>query len=162
MRTILLVIAMLAGLVAPSFAAAKTLAPPGTSGVDEYLETVPDAKGERPGGSKGNGATRLPATARRALEAAGPDGRRVANLAGATAPRTPPPPPPPSSRTAAAKKARPTEPQRSTAGGSPLRTGLKVLAGGGGAGGIGLLLPIVLVITAFGAVTVALRRHRNA
>src|SRR3954454_15342395 len=92
MRTARILPALLciAALCAPSAASAKvkTHAPPGNSGVDEYLEVVPDGGGNRPvpkvKGGTGNG---LSGKTRKKLQSYGRDGQSVARLAGVTAPR---------------------------------------------------------------------------
>jgi len=73
-------------LAAPA-SAQKQIAPPGNGGVDEYLETVPGAGGNRPvdrNGRPNRGG--LTPSARRKLAALGKDGRSAAALAAATAP----------------------------------------------------------------------------
>jgi hypothetical protein len=71
-------------VAAPALAKNKIHAPPGNSGVEEYLEVVPGGGGNKPAKSKGsNGA--LSGKARRALGAYGKDGQAAANLAAATA-----------------------------------------------------------------------------
>src|SRR4051794_18395285 len=59
------------------------VAPPGNSAVDEYVETIPSADGnKRPSAGKGgsSGASSLPASTRKKLEAAGRDGQAVLAL----------------------------------------------------------------------------------
>lgn len=67
-------------LLAVPAAAQQVNAPPGNAGVDEYLETVPGAGGNRPSDA---GADRSPLTpgARSELERQGADGRAAAELA---------------------------------------------------------------------------------
>src|ERR1700728_4364481 len=79
-------------LALPAAAAAKgptkTLAPPGNSGVNQYVETVPTSKGDRPtstiprGGRPGSG-TVSPVTAH-ALSSLGANGTGAAAFADAT------------------------------------------------------------------------------
>ena len=81
----------LALLAVPSAAIAQqpqTNAPPGNSAIDEYLETVPGATGNRrptPPGS-GGGAATLPPAERARLERLGPDGKALADVVDATSP----------------------------------------------------------------------------
>ncbi|WP_372791816.1 hypothetical protein [Paraconexibacter sp.] len=90
-------------VVLPAGAPAQgVIAPPGLSGVDEYLETVPSADGPRePGGGKpGGGSLQDAEVAARAdrivgaanvaaLKREGRDGERAAALAATGAPATP-------------------------------------------------------------------------
>lgn len=95
-----LVVALLlpALLVGPA-SAQQVNAPPGLSGVDEYLETVPGAGGaEVPGGGSGEGGrpaegeveaktqAAIPVAVVRELRKQGKDGERVARLAATNAP----------------------------------------------------------------------------
>jgi hypothetical protein len=88
----LLTVGCIALLCCPAPALAKgpkTHAPPGNSGVDEYLEVVPDGGGNRPaGGLKGGGSGHgLSQKQRSALRSYGRDGRAVSRLAQQTAPQ---------------------------------------------------------------------------
>ena len=83
------ILVLLASLALPCSAAAqKTNAPPGNSGVDEYLEVVPGGGGNRPsqklGSNRGSGRGVLGGQAERSLERQGREGRAAANLAEAT------------------------------------------------------------------------------
>jgi hypothetical protein len=78
--------ALVCAFASPASAVAQQrdrIAPPGNSAIDEYLETVPGADGNRPveRGRRGNGLSR---SARRRLEALGPDGRLAAEVLGAS------------------------------------------------------------------------------
>ena len=78
-------LACLAVLVAAPPALAQggdTIAPPGNSAIDEYLETVPGADGNRRVDRNRRGG--LPAAERRALERLGPDGELAADVLGAS------------------------------------------------------------------------------
>jgi hypothetical protein len=60
-------------------------APPGTSGIDQYCESVPGAGGNRGAGDRDRSSDEsLPAATRRALERAGKDGEALRGLAGET------------------------------------------------------------------------------
>jgi hypothetical protein len=93
MRTVLvrlLTAGCIAVLCSPAPALArsgKTHAPPGNSGVDEYLEVVPEGGGNRPAsGGGGRSAQPLSRKQQNALRAYGRDGKAVARLARSTAP----------------------------------------------------------------------------
>jgi hypothetical protein len=146
--------------------APQTNAPPGNSGIDEYLETVPGATGNRPSRpASGDGATTAdggqPATlspAERArLERLGPDGKAVADVVDATSPQSATPrAPKPSSGSAA---------QRPTAGSGEGRSTLSAVfsavTGQDSGGGMGVGLPAILFLTLAGAIGLALMRRRT-
>src|ERR1039458_7728279 len=68
-------------LGAPSGASAsKTIAPPGNSGVGQYVEVIPGSGGPVPVGSSPSHGPVLSASARRRLEASGPAGRAGASF----------------------------------------------------------------------------------
>ena len=145
----------LALLVAgPAAAQRDQIAPPGNSGVDEYLETVPTAEGNRPSRSaaerreRGGGGA-LSREARRGLEAQGPDGRRAAALAEATAPRRP-------SREGAGASGLADAGDGQGAVGSVLER-----VAGADDGGMGAALPILLVLTLAGGIAGLLLRRRR-
>jgi hypothetical protein len=119
-----LAITVLCGALAlPSAALAKstTYAPPGNSGVDQYLETVPGSGGGHPtGGSgassstgSGNSATAaIPAGTARRLASQGAAGRAVQRLVNSTAPQkaTKPAGTPPRPRTKRSLRRDPPDP----------------------------------------------------
>ena len=86
----------LAALVLPAGALAKrtTVAPPGNSGISQYLEVVPTAAGPSPpsvgggpvGGGQGGVLTDLQ---RHRLDGSGPNGRTLVTVVDATAPQQP-------------------------------------------------------------------------
>ncbi len=95
MRLLAPTISLLAVLVlaAPAMAQDEVIAPPGNSGVEEYLEVVPGAGGDKPanGAKGGNTAAPSPAAAlgsgnAKALEAKGSDGKAAAAAAAAGSP----------------------------------------------------------------------------
>jgi hypothetical protein len=153
------------GLAIPAAAAAQeTNAPPGNSAIDEYLETVPSASGNRPatgeGGSHEAGnPSELPAVVAGALRDRGADGRAVADLVRSSrrvrrgdAP----------DQIAGAK---PRDPVAEPRGDSPLTSVAHVVRGGGDAGGMGAALPAILLgsLAALGAIIfVRLTRRRSA
>ena len=113
----------------------QTNAPPGNSGIDEYLETVPGASGNkrpRPPGQGGAGSSLSPALRAR-LERKGADGKALANAIDAT-----------SSGTASNKE-------------------LALPQGDGGddnGGGIGIILPAILIAVLLSAILAVLLRRR--
>lgn len=160
-----------AGLLLPAGASGQT-APPGNSGIDEYLETLPGPGGDVPtsppaglpadggGGPSGGGSAASPPdppqllgrrTARRFAEA-GPAGRRAARLAAKTAIRR-----------------EPVAPGSSPPAGGDGKGGLAALAseafsaGGAGSGGsMGLLLPLILIATLLAGGAFVLERRRRS
>ena len=179
MRLAALVIVL--ALALPGVAVAKRpgVAPPGNSGVHQYVETLPTANGNRPtstlpsaghqptgpvvggpeGGSGAGGGSGLgggqatpaiPPGAQRALSAKGPTGRAAARLLQETAAATPP------HRQIQAATA-------GASGASAARSVAGALLGSGSAGGLGPLLPVVLIVAAvvLGAIAILRRRHAN-
>jgi hypothetical protein len=76
----------LALFAAAPAAAQETFAPPGNAGVDEYLETVPEAGGARPRDRRVKVPPVLPGEVRGQLQAQGADGAATADLAENQAP----------------------------------------------------------------------------
>ena len=139
-----LLLALLAA--APALAQDKTVAPPGNSGVDEYLEVVPGAGGDKPASSGGSGSSQTPSAALGSktatqLEQLGADGKKAAQLAAAGAP---------TDRATARKQAKgdvlgsETEQGKSIAGDGDGRVGTIATALSGEGGGMGLLFPLLL------------------
>ena len=166
-------LALLAAVMLPASAAAKNrvLAPPGNSGVNQYDESVPTAAGNQPtntlhpgtrvpggpGGGGGRGSAISPST-QRALDRQGAAGRAAAALALATAPgaahRRP------SGQTNGAGRAAGSA-APAGAGFSPVKSLIKAFTGSA-SGGLGPLLPILLVVSALGAMALAIIRRRRA
>jgi hypothetical protein len=160
------VIGLLVSLVLPASALAASsptsIAPPGNSGVSQYREDVPTAKGNRPssaftpggGGSNGSGTSgaSVSSSTLRALDKQGSAGRKAAALAQATAPGTGSP---------AGPKTVKTNIGSTDSGASPVTSVVKALTGSSNGGGLGALLPIILIacLVAFTALAV-LRRRR--
>lgn len=161
-------------LVFPSGAWARgraTVAPPGASGITQYLEVVPTAAGPTPPGGGGSGGARsavLTDAQRHRLDGLGPDGRTLAAVVDATAPQQAGP-------VAATETASPlgqTEapedgsgpPGRLVlapgSGGSPASLILDAVGGRGG-GGLGTFLPAFMLASAVAfAGAYAVRRRR--
>lgn len=175
MRRVAIVLAL--ALAAPSLAQARVqkIAPPGNSGVNQYLETVPTAGGGQPtstvhpvaggvsgprgpggtAGSSGGGAIAAPT--QRALASDGPTGVAAAALAKATAPRSPRSTT--HSRNAGANSSVSAAPGNE--GSSPQTSVLKTLTGATSGGGLGPLLPIALIGSVLAAAVVTLVRRRR-
>ncbi|HEY1515331.1 MAG TPA: hypothetical protein VGF91_02855 [Solirubrobacteraceae bacterium] len=178
MRRVALVLAL--ALAAPSVAQASVqkIAPPGNSGVNQYLETVPTADGGQPtstvhpvgagvrgpggpggtaghSGSAGGGA--IASSTQRALASQGPAGVAAAAVADATAPRSP--------RLAAhSRNAGANSSVSAPAGneGSSAQTSvLKTLTGATSGGGLGPLLPVALIGSVLAAAVLTLVRRRG-
>ena len=177
-------LAALVCLVAPGAALAQDAkAPPGLSGADEYLETVPDAggngtvnNGRRPSASDPEvaAATKaaLPAVTARALASRGDSGKDAAALAGLTAPAA--------SRTGAngdggkgggatgggangdgpLGAAAPPIPPKDPPSGGPLASVGRIATGSGGEG-MGALFPLLIVAGALTVAGTALWRRRD-
>jgi hypothetical protein len=142
-------------LLVPAAAAAqesRVNAPPGNSAIDEYLETVPDVSGNgipRPRPEDDDGGP-LTAAQRDRLERLGADGRTLATIVESTSP--------------ARKKQRAKPPTAVVAppdakGRSPVDA---VLGAAEGDGGMGLLLPAILLLSLVGVIALALLRRRSA
>lgn len=146
---------MLAALLllsGPAAAIAQTNAPPGNSAIDEYLETVPGATGNqtpRKAGPGGDSGGVLTAAQRKRLEQLGPDGKALAGVVEATSP--------------AQAKLEPSTAEPSVAEGrSPLSQVLEAATGSSGeGGGMGILLPAILLASLLGCVTLAVLRRRS-
>jgi hypothetical protein len=180
-RRIAIALVLVLGAPASAQARIHTIAPPGNSGVGQYLETVPTAGGAQPSntvhpvvgavggagkppgagatggtaGSPGGGA--ISSSTQRALTGQGPTGAAAAALAQATAPPRSPKPahsdrPRASSAVAAAS---------SGGGSSPASSVLKSLTGSTSWGGLGPLLPSLLIGSVLGAAVLALLRRRR-
>ena len=149
MNRILMALLVLA-LAFPSVTQAQqTNAPPGNSAIDEYLETVPGASGTkrpRPPSEAGGGV--LTPAQRTQLERQGADGKALADAVDATAPAAAPGPAKDETR-AADGEAR-----------SPASGVLDAVTGNDGDGGMGFVLPAILIAALLGAITLTLLRRR--
>jgi hypothetical protein len=186
LRATLLAAGLLALAATPALARHhrhRPLAPPGNSGINQYVESYPTASGNQPtnrvhrhngshgsgptagaggggggGGGTGGGGGVSNATAS-ALAAQGPSGAAAASLAQATAPSHP--------RVHRQPVAGPRVIQGNpvaAVGGSPSAASsiFKALTGSSTSGGLGLLLPVLLIIALVGAAGLAVLRHRRA
>ena len=153
MRLIAPITAVLAALVvaAPAAAQDEVIAPPGNSGVEEYLEVVPGAGGDKPasGDKSGNASAPTPAEAlgadnAKALEGMGADGKAAAAAAAAGSPTD--------RKTAREREKRKVLGDSATGESIATQTsGDRVTsvarALGGDGGGMGVLFPILLGLT---------------
>jgi hypothetical protein len=148
----LLLIALPSAAIAQS---PQTNAPPGNSAIDEYLETVPGATGnQRPrSGGDPSDATLTPAQ-RAKLERLGPDGKALADAVDATAPA---PAAPAGGPKSAGNAAEPSTSQ----GRSPLSEVVDAATGQDGGGGMGIVLPAILLATLLGVIALAVARRRS-
>jgi hypothetical protein len=143
---VVLVLALPAGATAQS---QQTNAPPGNSAIDEYLETVPSATGnQRPGaaGPAGSGGGGLTPAQRAKLDRLGPDGKALANAVDATAPPT------------ATKTSRQIDSEN---GRSPISAVFDAATGSNGGGGMGIVLPIILLASLLGVIALVVLRRRS-
>lgn len=145
---------VLAGVLALACAppaAGDTIAPPGNSGVDQYLEVVPTAKGNgKPSGTR----KALPPKVRRELANRGETGRQLQRVVETTAPAP--------VRSRPERDDKPASSSPPVRGDSPLSSATKVLTDGSGGGGMGLALPALLIVSTAVLAAVALRRRRTA
>jgi hypothetical protein len=150
-------------LCAAAPAAAETIAPPGNSGVDQYLEVVPSAKGPAAPGTQGHA---LSSAVQRKLQSQGAEGRRLAQIVNTTAPARPATTKPPrATRKAGApavKHAAADRPAPLPRGDSPLASVAKAIGDGSGSGGMGAALPLLLIVSTTVLAAVALWRRRSA
>jgi hypothetical protein len=174
-RALLAMIAVLLAAAAPSAAAQHTV-PPGHSGASQYTETLPTAGGETPtssvhsgtavggpsdsgGGAGGNGSggaseatpeitptQALGSHNARRLEKLGPEGKAAAQLAAS----------------AGAPAAHSAADRGGGDGSSPVQQVVGELTGTSGSEGMGLLLPLLIAMTAVVAVAFIFTRRRPA
>jgi hypothetical protein len=170
-------IALAVALIAPSAAQARVhkIAPPGNSGVGQYVETVPTAGGGQPtstvhpggvgvavgrggtgGGPGSTGGGAIAASTQRALAKQGAAGDATAALAAATAPRAARP----TGRAGGARRES-ISPTSGGQGSSASTSVLKALTGSTGGGGLGPLLPIALIGSVLAAAVLTLVRRRG-
>ncbi len=153
----------LALLLPAAAQARRVIAPPGTSGVDQYVEVVPSAEGNVPvNGGTGHGGA-LPKATRQQLEASGSEGRAAASFAQSTGAT-------PATRhhggggRSAHSKGSAGGAGGNRGGGSPPPIGPAVQSaaqsGAGGGGGLGAGLPIALGAIALIAGAAFLIRRR--
>ena len=167
-RTIIALVLVSGALPATTQAAGtSSLAPPGNSAVDEYLETVPTAVGHtrpKPPGDGGAGAgkdDRVQGAGAGGSAPSGATGSARHARRGPAGPATNPP------RRAASDAERLVTPSlesegASSRGRSPAGELLAAIVGQRAGDGMGLALPAILLATVLGAAVLTLRRRRAA
>jgi hypothetical protein len=157
----ILPIVLCALLALPAGAAAQSTAPPGNAGIDEYLETVPSGSGNKSVVPKRGSRDGLSPSTVKALEAQGADGKLAAELAASTAPATSAKPSASGSGSGGNGSA-PGVKLRDEPAQSPITAVVDAVTGASGDGGMGLLLPILLIGTSAAVLAAALARRRAA
>ncbi|MDQ6744630.1 MAG: hypothetical protein M3Z27_01200 [Actinomycetota bacterium] len=184
LKTLLCALLLIGASALPAQAATRKVAPPGNSGINQYVESIPTAHGNQPtntvhpngggtGGPGGGGAAggsggfgggpggggssgALPAATLKALAAHGRDGAAAAALAAGTVP--------------GGATVRGHGPHTGPGGGgasptgsgsSPLGAVAKAFIGSTGGGGLEVLLPVILAVAALGIAMIALARRRR-
>jgi hypothetical protein len=166
-RSAALATVIAAALASAPAAMAGTCAPPGNSGVNQYVEVVPGAGCNQPpagpgsGGHSGGG--HLSTSTTQQLDASGGAGRSVVALV--TSSPSAGPGNPGGSRGHAHGGGNPaaatTAVPPSVAGSNPVSAILHPIVTGSGAGGLGVLLPVLLLGVLLGAVLAGLIRRRR-
>lgn len=175
-RSLLVVLALSALLWSPA-AFAKQYAPPGKAGTSEYAEDIPTAGGNAKTPSMGGGNKTsaqiddLGAGKEgvHKLAKLGTSGAAAAQFAQQTAPATAAAPTTTSTSTTSSGTKPPhshpspvvTQHQTLTASGGSAVTALGRIIGGSDVGGIGIFLPLLLVVGALGAAALAAVRTRR-
>lgn len=147
------VFATIAFALVPGSALAVKLVPPGNSAANQYTETLPGPGGGSPSSEVKSGAPPakvLGAANAARLEALGPEGQAAARLAATTAPH-------------AVGKGEPGGVKAAPvpSGSSGLGQVLRQLTGTSGSGGMGLLLPLVIVLALGGSLGFFVARRRT-
>ena len=133
--------------------AQRSQAPPGNSGVQEYVETLPDGSGKRATNDAGH-AVKAPlpesgvvsVSTRKKLAGLGDAGSETAALAEATAPR-------PAARGASSQ-------DTSEGDNGPVLSGIVRTAAGGDGDGMGVVLPLLMLVVLVGAAGYGLSRRQ--
>jgi hypothetical protein len=131
--------------------AQRSEAPPGNSGVEEYLEVVPGGGGDRPSERLGKPSrgVQLSPRAKRALSGEGPAGEAAARAAESTSHPAP--------------RSHPTgRPAGDDTGGGSRAAALPGAVTGSGSGGMRAVFPAILVAVALAAVGTVIVRRRGA
>jgi hypothetical protein len=157
MRIFCVSTSLLAALLFPVAAAAKTV-PPGNSGADQYSETLPGAGGNdktNAGGSSGGSQDDvLSATAQKNLDQLGGAGQATADLAEATAPQRQGTG---QDKRQGDRKATDNDPS----GSSGFVDVLGQVAGNDDSGGMGIMLPLILASSLLAAFAFLWVRRRG-
>jgi hypothetical protein len=156
-------LALMSGVASAKKTGSPTYVPPNQSAASQYTEDVPTAGGNAPtsgvGGSgpgSGSGAGSIPAKTLHQLNHSGSAGAAAASLARSLSPATHTTP---AKHTPTATPAASTTPKAHV--GAPAAQVIKTLGGSDAGGGIGILLPAILVLSLIGATGLGLLRIRN-
>lgn len=165
LRLPILLVAAALSLPATSLAAAQPVLPPENSGANQYTEALPGAGGNEPTsgiGGKGGATPEKVLGHRNAakLEALGPDGSAAAQLAAAAAPNG-------VSAAGTGQRGVDTGESQGTEPASPDGTSglgqvLGQISGFSGSGGMGFLLPLVIIMGVIATAGFVLTRWRTA
>ena len=173
-RLALAVFAALALALPASAQAQKTNAPPGNSAIDEYLETVPTASGNRPPNAPGarQHSSTLTGAQRRQLEQSGTEGKQLEALVDATAPAPATTAPvdaphassgghtPTGASTPAPLPTREAIERAQDSAPSPLKATLAAAVSANDGGGLGIFFPVILLASLVGMIALAVLRRR--
>lgn len=156
MRHLALLVLAVLSAAAPTAAAQQTNAPPGNSGLDQYLESVPSDSGATPSrGVAGSKPGKVPGAVTRTLRDRGASGAELQRLIARTVPQ-----PRGTETRRAVKDVSRGHAGTASAGGGPVRATIAAATGSGGGAGLWLrLLVAALLVGAAGAVV--LRRVRS-
>jgi len=158
-RTITIVAIMALALPAAASAGIRTIAPPGESAVSEYVESVPTAKGQSPTSSLGSQAGALTPSQTAALDRSGAEGRTLAAVVDATSPSPVAAPARTAGRGNAAAGGRAQSLPPGDGSRSPVDSVASAALGGGG--GMGLLLPALMLAAVLVTAVGLFRRRRT-
>jgi hypothetical protein len=181
MKRLVLSAMIAVGALAPAaHAKVRTIAPPGNSGVQQYDEIIPTVSGSRPtssvhpvsvagGGHNGGGPSGsqasgglIKASTQQQLAAQGAAGADAAALARATAPSILRQTTPAGAKKSSASSGRSAGAAIQTGGGtSPVGAVADTLTGSTSSGGLGTLLPVILLVTLVGSAAWAVLRRRG-
>jgi hypothetical protein len=160
---------LISSLAVPTAASAalRTIAPPGDSAVSQYVESVPTANGQRPTVSLGDQASPLTPSQRQTLDRGGVNGRTLAAVVDATSPGATGSQPGRGAHAVSGNGVRgsvsaglPPDAVSGKGVRSPVSSMLAAAVGSGG--GMGILLPALMLAVVLGVVAgIVLRRRRT-
>ena len=161
--------ALLVAIPGMASAATTTNAPPGNSGISQYLEVVPSASGNK---VKGDGKTSpLTHKEQKKLQQQGSDGQALQRIVNQTSPAAAPatttPQPKPHKKARSVTQTTPTTTSSDDATSTQKRDALAVAAaydggsGGGTGSGIGVPLIALMAAAALAVGVIAIVRHRS-
>lgn len=158
-------------IAAPADAFAIVLAPPGKSGADQYFETVPTSAGNAapPAGGSASPGQSLAGIGQggagaRTLARLGADGQAAAGLAAATSP-TPPGHAGANAGNGSGSRRTASSPSGASSQGSANGSatgGLVDTLTGSDSGGIGLVLPLLMLVSLLGAIALGFGLRRRS